>query len=137
MSFPNLLTKVPDKDQEQQQQQASKSFLRSRYTTLLAVKKAILGNNFFWNFWYFQYSILDEHTRTISLIHLLYQSQEQQTINISYQVQSYVINYLRYQTLFLMLLQPLLFSAMKLSNVLDVLQYVSYLLDSIKAKESK
>ena len=42
MSFPKLLTKVPDKqeqEQQQQQQEVSKSFLRPRYTTLLAVKK--------------------------------------------------------------------------------------------------
>ena len=36
--FPKLFTKAPDKQQEQQQQQASKSFLRPRYTTILAVK---------------------------------------------------------------------------------------------------
>ena len=38
MSFPKPLTKVPDKQQEQEQE-VSNSFLRPRYTKLLAVKK--------------------------------------------------------------------------------------------------
>ena len=41
-AFPKLFTKVPDKEQQQEQQQASKSFLRPRYTTLLAVKNSTI-----------------------------------------------------------------------------------------------
>ena len=47
MSLPKLLTKVPDPSQQEQQdqEQASKSFLRPRYTTLLAVKNRFLVNS--------------------------------------------------------------------------------------------